>query len=115
MSQIRVDQTADGTAVTVAPGRKRRLIHTPGLMSVVLEIENGPWAAADPFHSHPHEQTTYVAAGELDFLVEGEAPRRLKAGDLVAIPGSVPHAIHVHSARAVLVDNFTPIRNDFLG
>jgi uncharacterized RmlC-like cupin family protein len=115
MSRIDVNTVLGNPATALAPGRTRRLIHTSTLMSVVLEIDNGPWAAADPYHVHPHEQTTYVAAGELDFLVEGEAPRRLIAGDLVAIPGNVPHSIWVHSERAILVDNFTPIRQDFLG
>ena len=96
------------------PGWQRRLLHTDRLMTVVLDIDNGPWSAPDPFHSHPHEQTTYVAEGEVLFLSEGEEPKRLHAGDVVAIASGRPHAIQLLSPRARLVDHFTPIREDFL-
>ncbi len=95
-------------------GFERRLIHTSQLMTVILDIDNGPWAAPDPHHSHPHEQTTYVAEGEVLFLVEGEQPRHLTAGDVIAIPSGLPHSIQLLSQRARLVDNFNPIREDFL-
>jgi quercetin dioxygenase-like cupin family protein len=95
-------------------GCQRRIVHTPQLMTVLLDMENGPWAAADPFHSHPHEQTTFVSEGEVLFLVEGDAPRHLRAGDLVAVPSGRPHAIQLLSERARLVDSFNPVREDFL-
>jgi len=95
-------------------GFERRLIHTNNLMTVVLDIDNGPWTAADPYHSHPHEQISYVAEGEILFLAEGEEPRRLVAGDLFAVPSGKPHSIQLLSASARLVDTFNPIRQDFL-
>ena len=96
------------------PGFERRILSTSQLMTVVLDIDNGPWAEPDPYHSHPHEQTTYIADGELLFLAEGDEPRRVRAGDLVAVPSGVPHSIQLLSARARLVDTFNPIREDFL-
>jgi len=101
-------------AQPIRPGLERRLIQTGKLMTVVLDIANGPWEAADPFHSHPHEQISYVAAGEILFLAEGDAPRRLCAGDLFAVPPGIPHAIQVLSKTVRLVDTFHPIREDFL-
>jgi quercetin dioxygenase-like cupin family protein len=96
------------------PGFERRIQHTSQLMTVVLDIDNGPWPEADPYHSHPHEQITYVADGELLFLAEGDEPRRVQAGDLIAVPSGVPHSIQLLSPRARLVDSFNPIRQDFL-
>jgi len=96
------------------PGWQRRLLHTDRLMTVVLDIDNGPWSAPDPFHSNPHEQTTYVAAGEVLFCSEGSAPERLVAGDMIAIPSGVPHSIQLLSAAARLVDTFYPVREDFI-
>jgi len=90
------------------------VIHTNDLMTVVLDIENGPWTAPDPYHSHPHEQISYVAEGEILFLAEGEEPRRLAAGDLFAVPSGRPHSIQLLSKKARLVDTFNPIREDFL-
>ncbi len=95
-------------------GFERRIIHTDKLMTVVIDIDNGPWAEADPLHSHPHEQTTYIAEGELMFLCQGRAPERLGAGDIYATPPDVPHSIQLLSKTARLVDSFAPIREDFL-
>jgi quercetin dioxygenase-like cupin family protein len=97
----------------IAPGRARYLAHTDGLMVVVIDFEDGPSAAPDPPHSHPHEQVTYVAAGELYFFVDGE-PHKLGPGDLITVPSNVPHTIQLLSDRVRLVDTFTPIRADFI-
>lgn len=101
-------------AVEVKPGLARRIIRTASMMTVVVEFSNGPWAEADPMHSHPHEQTTYVAEGEMILLAGDAEPRRLTAGDMFAIPGNVPHSIQLLSTSARLVDSFNPVREDFL-
>jgi mannose-6-phosphate isomerase-like protein (cupin superfamily) len=105
---------ADEPAETVRAGLSRRIIRTDKLMSVALEFEGGPWKEPEPLHSHHHEQTTYVASGEILFCSEGSAPERLNAGDLVAIPSGVPHSIQLLSASARLVDTFYPVREDFI-
>lgn len=96
-------------------GCERRILHTPTLMTVIIDFRNGPWAEPDPYHSHPHEQVTYIAEGELIFLAEGDEPKRLSAGDMFAVPPNQPHSIHLLSATARLIDSFTPLREDFLG
>lgn len=101
-------------AEPVRPGLERRILRTAHLMSVVIDLTGGPAAEADPPHSHPHEQTSYVAAGEILLLVDGQPRRRLQAGDLFAIPGGVAHSIQLLSAEARLVDTFYPVREDFL-
>ena len=95
-------------------GFERRILRTDQLMMVIIDIDNGPWAAADPYHSHLHEQITYVADGEILYLAEGEEPRKLGPGDLFAVPSGQPHSIQLLSARARLIDSFHPIREDFL-
>jgi mannose-6-phosphate isomerase-like protein (cupin superfamily) len=95
-------------------GLSRRIIRTNQLMSVALDIDNGPWKEPEPFHSHPHEQTTYVASGEVLFCSECSTPERLGDGDLIAIPSGVPHSIQLLSASARLVDTFYPVREDFI-
>ncbi len=95
-------------------GFERRILYTRDLMTVVLDIDNGPWPAPDPYHSHPHEQITYLAEGEILFFAEGQAPQRMAAGDLFAVPSDIPHSIQLLSNRARLVDTFSPIREDFL-
>ncbi|AUV82951.1 cupin domain-containing protein [Salinigranum rubrum] len=63
-----------------------------------------------PEHSHPHEQTGYVTAGELTFLVDGEEVT-VSAGDSYAIPGDEPHGAENRGDEPVEgVDIFAPPR-----
>ena len=110
MSVVRRNET---TPEPIAPGRQRYLVHTDDVMVVVIDFEDGPHAAPDPPHSHPHQQVTYVADGELLFFL-GDEPHALKTGDLITVPPDVPHTIQLKTARARLVDTFSPIREDFL-
>lgn len=105
---------SEAVPVTVKPGIRRRLIRTENLMMVVIDFDNGPWESPDPMHHHVHEQTTYVAEGEIIFLCEGEPDRVLKQGDMFSVPPDKPHAIQLMSTRARLVDSFNPLRTDFL-
>jgi mannose-6-phosphate isomerase-like protein (cupin superfamily) len=99
----------------VRPGLKRKIIHLDQLMTVLLDFTDGPWDAPEPPHSHPHEQTCYIAAGELIFYCEGEPDQHLKAGDMFFVPSGKKHTIRLMTPYARLVDSFTPLREDFLG
>ncbi len=98
----------------VREGLQRKIIHTDNLMTVLIDFSDGPWDKPEPPHSHPHEQTSYVAEGEIIFLCEGEADQHLKAGDMFAAPSGRPHTIQLLTEKARLVDSFTPVREDFL-
>lgn len=98
---------------TIQPGRTRYLAYSPNLMVVVIDFVDGPADQPDPPHSHPHEQITYVAQGELLFFIN-DAPVKLSAGDLITVPSGAPHTIQLLSAQVRLVDTFTPVREDFL-
>lgn len=97
----------------IAEGRTRYIGHTDNLMVVVIDVKDGPKTEPDPPHSHPHEQVTYVAAGELYFFIDG-VPHRVSEGDVITIPGNVPHTIQPLTRFVRLVDTFTPIRQEFL-
>ena len=101
------------TVTPISAGRSRYLAHTDHLMAVVVDFYDGPASIPDPPHSHPHEQVSYVAAGEL-ILVMGEERTRLSAGDLFTVPANVPHAVQTLSPHVRLIDAFNPIREDFL-
>jgi quercetin dioxygenase-like cupin family protein len=98
----------------VREGLQRKIIHTDNLMNVLIDFTDGPWEEPEPPHSHPHEQTSYVAEGEILFLCEGEPDQHLKAGDMFAVPSGRPHTIQLLTKRARLVDSFNPLREDFL-
>ncbi len=95
------------------PGGERRLGATDHLMMVIVDFTGGPQPAPDPLHSHPHEQVSYVAEGEVNFVMEGKLTR-LGPGDMFLVPSGVPHSIQLLTPHARLIDCFTPIREDFL-
>jgi quercetin dioxygenase-like cupin family protein len=97
----------------IGKGRIRYLDHTDNLMMVVIDFDDGPSEAPDPPHSHPHEQVSYVAEGELIVHI-GEESMQLKKGDIFTVPPDVPHTIQLQSEHVRLVDTFTPLRLDFL-
>lgn len=100
--------------VKVKDGLERKIIRTDDLMTVVIDFSNGPWEMPDPPHSHPHQQTSYVAEGEIIFYCEGEPDQHLKAGDMYAIPSGLKHTVKLLTKKVRLIDSFYPVREDFL-
>ena len=98
----------------VRDGLERKIIHTDNLMTVLIDFTDGPWDEPEPPHSHPHEQTSYVAEGEIIFYCEGQPDQHLKAGDMFAAPSGKKHTVKLLTPNVRLVDSFTPIREDFL-
>jgi quercetin dioxygenase-like cupin family protein len=92
---------------------QRRVFHLSNLMVVVCDFTNGPALQADPPHTHPHEQITYVAEGELFFFAGGEK-HHLTRGNVFTVPSNVPHCIQTISKHVRLIDSFSPLREDFL-
>ena len=92
---------------------ERRITHLSNLMVVMCDFTSGPAPQPDPPHSHPHEQITYVAEGELLFFM-GEEKYHLNQGDVFSVPSGVPHCIQTISKHVRLIDSFSPIRGDFL-
>lgn len=74
-----------------------------------------PGTPAGEGHSHPHEQVTFVARGSPTMIIDGEA-HDLNAGDTVLIPGETTHAAaNDGDEPAVLLDVFSPVREDLVG
>jgi mannose-6-phosphate isomerase-like protein (cupin superfamily) len=97
----------------ISPGYERTIAHLDNLMVVVCDFTNGPMKSPDPPHSHPHEQITYVAEGELIFFKEEQEHHLLK-GDMITVLPGVPHCIQTISSDVRLIDSFHPVRKDFL-
>lgn len=74
------------------------------------------WAAGAkaPEHTHAHEQMGLCLQGEVIFTINKE-DYTVKTGQFYQIPGNVPHAERNDQAEpAVLIDFFSPIREDLL-
>ena len=88
---------------------RRVLAYTDGLMCVENRFEEG---AVGALHSHPHTQITYVVKGAFSFTIDGEK-RTVRAGDTLLKEDGVTHGCTCLE-EGVLLDIFTPMREDFL-
>jgi len=66
-----------------------------------------------PEHDHPHEQMTIVERGKVRFFIEGKE-RIASAGDVLHFPSQTWHGATMMDEEVVLIDIFTPVREDFL-
>ena len=98
---------------TIGEDRTRYLAHTDHLMMAVIDFNDGPTDAPDPPHSHPHEQVSYVASGNIILLL-GKEETRLGPGDIFTVPPDMPHSVQLLTRHVRLVDTFHPIREDFI-
>ncbi len=89
---------------------RRVLAHNPQLMLVeVAFAANGIGAA----HSHPHVQSTFVKSGHFEFTISGQT-FAVGPGDAFVIPSGAVHSCRALGEPGVLIDTFTPRRDDFL-
>ena len=104
-------KAAELEAVSPADGIARRIVVGDKLMLALIEIQ--PGHPVQP-HSHPHEQMGYVVSGRVRFRA-GSLHRELGPGDLYAMSGGEEHGVEVLGQEpALLLDVFTPVRDDFL-
>ncbi len=108
--KLTTDSKTEQAVLTPDGAERRVLSYGGGLMLVEFKFDEG---VSSWLHSHPHEQVGYVVSGEIDLIMEGQPTTRLPAGGSYYVPPNVKHHITTY-APTVLVDCFTPIREDFL-
>ncbi|MEP2935957.1 MAG: cupin domain-containing protein [Gilvibacter sp.] len=94
----------------VGEGLKRKIMgYDDKIMLVKVHFEVG---AVGVMHEHYHSQVTYVESGSFDVTINGET-KTLTGGDSFYIP---PHIMHgaICTEAGVLIDVFSPIREDFM-
>lgn len=64
-------------------------------------------------HDHPHEQMTIVERGRVLFTI-GDQQRVAQTGDVLHFPSGTWHGATMLDEEVVLIDIFSPIREDFL-
>ena len=97
--------------------KQRELL--PGIKQWVLGGEKGMICVFHfephrevPHHHHPHEQLGTILEGELELIINGEA-KIIGPGDYYLIPGNVPHSARSWEKEAVVLDIFSPPREDY--
>lgn len=88
---------------------RRVLADSPELMVVQFTFGHG---AKGLRHNHPHVQSTYVQSGRFEFFME-EKTFEVGPGDSFVIPSNAYHGCRAIEP-GVLIDTFTPRRDDFL-
>ncbi len=105
-----VKYNKDVIATPCEPGVSRKILtYNDDLMMCEITFQKG---AQGNTHSHPHQQITYVAKGSFEFTIDGEKSV-VKQGDSVLMPSNSVHGT-IALEDGILVDVFTPMREDFL-
>ncbi len=96
----------------VGAGMQRRLVYGEQMMMARISLAKG---TSVPQHRHDNEQITYLLAGEMAFRFgEDEGDHRtIGAGEILVIPGAMPHAAEV-TADAEVIELFAPPRQDWI-
>ena len=97
-------------AEQTAPGIKRQMVVGQNVMMVRFTFDA---FTVTPQHTHPHEQMTLVVKGRVKFYISGEE-RIVSAGDVLHFPPHNRHGATMLDEEVVLIDIFSPIREDFL-
>lgn len=88
----------------------RKIVARGGDMMIVeVHFQKG---AIGAMHAHIHEQVSYCIKGSVEFDVNGDK-QIIKEGDSVFMPINSLHGC-VALEEAILLDIFTPQREDFL-
>ena len=90
------------------PSRKV-MAYSDNIMTVEVHFDTGTVAA---MHNHPHEQITYVVSGKFEFTV-GDVTKIVTAGDTIYKEPNIMHGATCLE-KGILIDNFTPMRQDFV-
>ncbi len=90
--------------------RRKIMAYDDKLMLVKVAFETG---GVGTVHKHHHSQITHVESGVFEVEIAGEK-KRLSTGDAFYIPSNVLHGA-VCLEAGVLIDVFSPMREDFIG
>ncbi|WP_127578715.1 cupin domain-containing protein [Paenibacillus koleovorans] len=97
--------------VTLEPGLERRILgYSEQMMVTEVRFAKG---VVGVLHHHPHRQSAYVAAGSFEVTIDGET-KVLVTGDGYMVEPDIVHGVVALEDGSVLIDFFTPMREDFL-
>ena len=91
---------------------KRQIIYGKNIMVAKMKIKDG---FIVPLHHHENEQLSQVISGSIRFWFgeDREQTLDLNAGEVVIIPGNLPHeALMLEDVE--VVDTFSPPRQDWI-
>lgn len=94
----------------IGEGIERQMVTGENVM--ICRLRFAP-RVVTPAHDHPHEQVTMVERGPVLFTI-GDEQRIADTGDILHFPPGVWHGATMLDEEVLLIDIFSPIREDFL-
>jgi quercetin dioxygenase-like cupin family protein len=92
-------------------GATRKILGMGGsMMMVEVTFKKG---AAGAIHKHVHEQVSYIVEGSFEFNLNGDK-KTVKKGDSIYIQSDELHGVVALEESSIILDVFTPQREDFL-
>jgi quercetin dioxygenase-like cupin family protein len=98
-------------AVNAGEGIKRKLLSHGGSQMMTEVTFNKD--AVGSIHAHPHEQISYIVQGSFEFNLDGEI-KKVSKGDSIYIPSNTQHGVKALEDNSIILDIFTPQREDFI-
>ena len=99
----------DFEAQEVVPGCRLRTPYGENLMLSYLEMDED---AEIPMHHHPHEQGGMLIRGKMELTI-GDETRICEPGSMFIIPPNTPHKAIARGGPALVLDVFSPVREDY--
>jgi quercetin dioxygenase-like cupin family protein len=96
-------------AMELSPGCRIRTPHGERIMLSYLEMDQG---AVVPLHHHPHEQAGILIKGVMELTI-GDETRICRPGEMFIIPPNTPHRAVAVEGPVLVLDTFSPIREDY--
>ena len=106
---FRIDDENAGVPRNLAAGIRSRVFTGDKIQVCVVRFD--PHSAGS-IHCHPEEQWGVVLEGEC-VRIQGGVEYAVKAGDFWHTPGGVVHGVRTGAKPAVLLDVFTPVREQY--
>lgn len=79
---------------------------------MICRLRFPPHTVTTP-HDHLHEQMTIVEKGKVKFII-GNEEKIVSQGDVLHFPSNFWHGATMLDEEVILIDIFSPIREDFL-
>ncbi|AYN03988.1 L-dopachrome tautomerase-related protein [Flavobacterium sp. 140616W15] len=89
---------------------QRKYVYGEQGMLALFKMDKG---AKVPLHQHPNEQTSYIIKGSVKVTMQGK-DYIVKAGEVLIIPGNIPHQFECLEDGTLDIDFFAPPRKDWI-
>ncbi len=89
--------------------RMKTVVYGQKTLTAKFRLKKG---AVLPRHLHPHEQTGYMIAGRIEFVIDGHTHTAV-SGDTWCIEGNVEHGATVIEDSEI-IEVFSPVRIEYL-